>query len=182
MDINRFTEKLQQAIRAAESAATRYGHQQIDVEHLLAALLEQPGGLAPSILQKSDVNLETLGTRLEAELDRMPKVSGPRGHSRQIYVTPRFSKLLERAEEEARQLKDEYISVEHVLLAAHRGPRRRRPPAEGTGSDARAADAGAARSARQPAGDLAESGGHLRSAGTLRPRSDPLAHRASWTR
>ena len=118
MDINRFTEKLQEAIRAAESVATRYGHQQIDVEHLLKALLEQPGGLAASILQKADVNLETLGQRLEAELDRMPKVSGPAATPGHAYVTPRLSKLLERAEEEARQIKDEYISVEHVVLAA----------------------------------------------------------------
>jgi ATP-dependent Clp protease ATP-binding subunit ClpB len=119
MDINRFTEKLQQAIRTAESTAARYGHQQIDVEHLLAALLEQPGGLAASILQKADVNPETLGPRLEAELDRMPKVSGPAGAPPgHAYVTPRLTKLLERAEEEARQLKDEYISVEHVVLAA----------------------------------------------------------------
>ena len=118
MDINRFTEKLQEAIRAAESMAGRYGHQQIDVEHLLAALLEQPGGLAASILQKADANPETLGQRLEAELDRLPKVSGPAGAPGHVYVTPRLNKLLARAEEEARQLKDEYISVEHVVLAA----------------------------------------------------------------
>ena len=66
MDINRFTEKLQEAIRAAESTAARYSHQQIDVEHLLAALMEQPGGLASSILQKADVNPDTLAQRLEA--------------------------------------------------------------------------------------------------------------------
>ncbi|MGB9458238.1 MAG: ATP-dependent chaperone ClpB [Bryobacteraceae bacterium] len=118
MDINRFTEKLQEAIRAAESTAARYSHQQIDVEHLLAALMEQQGGLAPSILQKADVNPETLAQRLEAELDRMPKVSGPAGAPGQVYVTPRLNKLLAHAEDEARKLKDEYISVEHVVLAA----------------------------------------------------------------
>ena len=118
MDINRFTEKLQEAIRAAESTAARYSHQQIDVEHLLAALMDQQGGLAPSILQKADVNPETLAQRLEAELDRMPKVSGPAGAPGQVYVTPRLNKLLAHAEDEARKLKDEYISVEHVVLAA----------------------------------------------------------------
>ena len=61
MDINRFTEKLQEAIRAAQSKATRYGHQQLDVEHLLASLLEQEGGLAGSILSRAGVNVETLG-------------------------------------------------------------------------------------------------------------------------
>jgi len=118
MDFNRFTEKLQQAVRAAESLASRHGHQQIDVEHLLAALLEQPGGLAPSVLEKADVNLGTLRQRLEAELDRMPKVSGTATEPGHVYVTHRLNSLLERAEEEARQLKDEYISVEHTMLAA----------------------------------------------------------------
>ncbi len=118
MDINRFTEKLQEAIRTAESTAARYSHQQIDVEHLLAALMAQQGGLAPSILQKADVNPEALAQRLEAELDRMPKVSGPAGAPGQVYVTPRLNKLLAHAEDEARKLKDEYISVEHVVLAA----------------------------------------------------------------
>ncbi|HKE25706.1 MAG TPA: ATP-dependent chaperone ClpB [Bryobacteraceae bacterium] len=118
MDINRFTEKLQEAIRAAQSKAVRYGHQQIDVEHLLAALLEQEGGLAAGILNKAGVNVETLEQRVEAELDRMPKVSGPGGGPDQIYVTQRLNRLLTEAEDEARKLKDEYISVEHVLLAA----------------------------------------------------------------
>ena len=85
MDINRFTEKLQEAVRAAQSKAIRYGHQQIDVEHLLAALLEQEGGLAASILLKAGINLESVARRLDAELDRMPKVSGPSGAPDQIY-------------------------------------------------------------------------------------------------
>ena len=118
MDINRFTEKLQEAIRAAQSKAVRYGHQQIDVEHLLSALLEQEGGLAPSILAKTGIQTAPLIERLEAELDRMPKVSGPSGGPDQVYVTQRLNRLLTAAEDEARKLKDEYISVEHVLLAA----------------------------------------------------------------
>jgi ATP-dependent Clp protease ATP-binding subunit ClpB len=117
MDINRFTEKLQEAIRSAQSMALRYGHQQIDVEHLLAALLEQEGGLAASILNKSGVQTDALRKRLEVELDRMPKVSGATGGPDQVYVTARLNKLLTRADDEARKLKDEYISVEHVLLA-----------------------------------------------------------------
>ena len=118
MDINRFTEKLQEAIRSAQGKAVRYGHQQIDVEHLLAALLEQEGGLAQSILSKSGVQTDSLLRRLEAELDRMPKVSGSGSNPDQVYVTSRLNQLLTRAEDEARKLKDEYISVEHVLLAA----------------------------------------------------------------
>ncbi len=118
MDINRFTEKLQQAIRSAQTKAVRYGHQQIDVEHLLAALLEQEGGLAQSILSKSGVLTDPLLRRLEAELDRLPKVSGSGSSPDHVYVTSRLNQLLARAEDQAAKLKDEYISVEHVLLAA----------------------------------------------------------------
>src|SRR5580658_6996898 len=117
MDINRFTEKLQEAIRAAQSRTTRYGHQQLDVEHLFASLLEQEGGLAGSILSRAGVNIDTLRPRLEQELDRLPKVTGPSGAPDQIFVTARLNKLLTAAEDEAKKLKDEYISVEHVLLA-----------------------------------------------------------------
>ena len=75
MDINRFTEKLQDGVRAAQSGALRHGHQQVDVEHLFAALLEQDGGLAPSILFKAQVNVEGIHRRLEEDLSRRPKVS-----------------------------------------------------------------------------------------------------------
>src|SRR5260370_17995791 len=118
MDINRFTEKLQEAIRSAQSTATVYGHQQVDVEHLLAALVTQEGGLAGSILVKGGVNVEPLAQRLEKELERLPKVSSPSGTPDQLYVTARLNKLLTKAEGEAKKLKDDYISVEHVLLAA----------------------------------------------------------------
>ncbi|HLI83689.1 MAG TPA: ATP-dependent chaperone ClpB [Bryobacteraceae bacterium] len=117
MDINRFTEKLQEAVRAAQSMAIRHSHQQIDVEHLLAALLEQDNGLAPSILAKAGLAPEALLRRLQAELDRLPKVSGPSGPPDQVYVTARLNRLLTAAEDEARKLKDEYISIEHILLA-----------------------------------------------------------------
>ena len=118
MDFNRFTEKLQEAVRAAQAKAVRYGNQQIDVEHLLAALLEQEGGLASSILTRAGVNVDALGKKLTGELERLPKVSGTASGIDQIYVTPRLNKLLASAEDEAAKLKDEYISVEHVLLAA----------------------------------------------------------------
>src|SRR6516164_8511491 len=118
MDINRFTEKLQESIRSAQSKAGRYSHQQLDVEHLLLSLLEQEGGLAVSILNRAGVDVNAIRTALEQELDRLPKVSGPAGPPDQIYVTPRLNRLLDRAEDEAKQLKDEYISIEHVLLAA----------------------------------------------------------------
>jgi ATP-dependent Clp protease ATP-binding subunit ClpB len=117
MDINRFTQKAQEAISLAQTTAIRYGHQQVDVEHLLAALLEQEGGLATSILKKSDINVESLKQRLEQELERMPKVSSSSGAADQIYVAGRLNQLLARAEDEAKKLKDDYISIEHLLLA-----------------------------------------------------------------
>src|SRR5580704_9895291 len=118
MDINRLTEKTQEALHAAQSEALRGGNQQVDVEHLLAALLSQEGGLAASILKRAGVNVETLAHRLDQDLDRLPKVSGPTGTPDQIYVTARLNKLFTKAEDEAKQLKDDFISVEHFLLAA----------------------------------------------------------------
>jgi ATP-dependent Clp protease ATP-binding subunit ClpB len=118
MDFNRFTEKLQEAVRAAQSIAVQHGNQQIDTEHLMLALLDQEGGLAPSILNKADIRVDALRTRFQQEVDRMPKVSGSGGSPDQIYVTNRITKLLSQAEDEAKRLKDDYVSVEHVLLAA----------------------------------------------------------------
>jgi len=117
MDINRLTEKAQEALRAAHSEATRRGHQQIDVEHLLLSLLEQEGGLAGSILEKASVEPAAVRGRVEQELERLPKVSLPSGGAGEIYITPRLNRLLVQADTEARQLKDEYVSIEHVLLA-----------------------------------------------------------------
>src|SRR5689334_9178485 len=106
MDINRFTEKAQEAIRSAQGKAVRYGHQQIDVEHVLAVLLEQENGLAPSILSKAGLNVDSLSRRLESELDRLPKVSGPSSGPDQVYISGRLNRLLTNAEDEAKKLKD----------------------------------------------------------------------------
>jgi ATP-dependent Clp protease ATP-binding subunit ClpB len=118
MDPNRFTEKMQEALQAAQSLAVRNGHQQVDVEHLLSALLSQEGGLADAILTKAGTSTDLFAKRLDEELDRLPKVSGPSGGPpEQIHVTGRLNRVLTQAEDEAKKLKDEYISVEHVLLA-----------------------------------------------------------------
>jgi ATP-dependent Clp protease ATP-binding subunit ClpB len=118
MDFNRFTEKLQEAFHAAQSLASHRGQQQLDVEHLLVALLEQQGGLAPSILLKAQANLETVHARLMQELAKLPSVSGSATAADQVYITSRLQKLLDHAQSEAKRLKDEYVSVEHILLAA----------------------------------------------------------------
>src|SRR6185436_4907330 len=117
MDINRFTEKGAEAIRAAQTLATRYSNQQIEVEHLILALLEQQGGLVPSILERAGVNVEPLRQAIEREVDRMPKVTGPSGPVDQVYITARLNKAFVAAEDEAKKLTDDYISVEHLLLA-----------------------------------------------------------------
>ena len=117
MDINRFTEKAQEAVRAAQTLAVRYNNQQIDVEHLLYALLEQQGGLVPSVLSRAGVNVEPLRQAIEREINKFPKVTGPSGPVDQVYITARLNKVFVSAEDEAKKLKDEYVSVEHLLLA-----------------------------------------------------------------
>jgi ATP-dependent Clp protease ATP-binding subunit ClpB len=117
MDINRFTEKAQASVRAAQTLATRYSNQQIEVEHLLLALLEQEGGLVPSVLSKAAVNVDALRQAVEGEIGKFPKVSGPSGPVDQVYITARLNKIFVAAEDEAKKLMDDYISVEHLLLA-----------------------------------------------------------------
>ncbi|MEN6601634.1 MAG: ATP-dependent chaperone ClpB [Bryobacteraceae bacterium] len=119
MDLNRFTEKSQEAIREGQSLAVRLSHQQIDVEHLLAALIEQDGGLVPALLIKAQVKPELVHRRLTETLNSLPKVSTGAGTPPdQIYITGRLQRLLTGAEDEAKRLKDDYVSVEHILLAA----------------------------------------------------------------
>ncbi|WP_432823321.1 ATP-dependent chaperone ClpB [Trichloromonas sp.] len=117
MDINKMTAKTQEAVQNAQSKATKLGHVEIDGEHLLAALLDQPEGLVPRLLQKLDIPVENFTRALKKELEKRPSVSGGGMEAGKIYVSPRFNRLLVKAEEEARHLKDEYISVEHLLLA-----------------------------------------------------------------
>src|SRR5271167_90112 len=117
MDFNRLTEKSQEAVRQAQSLATKYGNQQVEVEHLMAVLLEQEGGLVPSILLRADIQLEPLHRKVMQEIEKLPKVSGSTAAD-QLYITPRLNKLFSSAEDQAKRLKDEYVSVEHLLLAA----------------------------------------------------------------
>ena len=117
MDINKFTTKSQEAMQAAETKAIRFGHIEVDGEHLLLAMLEQPDGLASRLFQKMDVPVDRMRERLEDELNRKPRVSGPGVERGKIYITNRLNRLLTDAEEQAKRLKDEYVSAEHILLA-----------------------------------------------------------------
>ena len=117
MDINRFTEKSQEAIRAAQSLAARLSHQQIEPEHLTVSLLEQTNGLVPTLLLKAGVVLEPVHKRLMDALERLPKVQVSQGGGDQIYVSGRLERVLANAEQDAKKRKDDYVSVEHMLLA-----------------------------------------------------------------
>ncbi|MFO0984540.1 MAG: ATP-dependent chaperone ClpB [Planctomycetota bacterium] len=103
--------------------AVRHHHQQLDVEHLALALLDQAEGLLPRLLQRLEVNESPIRAQIESELERRPRVSGPGAAPGQIAVTQRLNTVLVRAEEEARRFKDEYVSVEHLVLAILRGGR-----------------------------------------------------------
>ncbi len=118
MDLNKFTQKSQEAVMDAQSLAIKHEHQQVDVEHLLFALLNQQEGLAGRIFERMDISSENMKDRLSALLDKKPQVTGSAAKSGNIYITAPLQKLLVQAEDEAKKLEDEYISVEHLLLAA----------------------------------------------------------------
>jgi ATP-dependent Clp protease ATP-binding subunit ClpB len=115
--MNRLTQKSQEALHEAQTKALRFGHTEVDGEHLLLALLEQPDGLVPRLLSQAGADPDRLLTSLEAELSRRPRVSGPGASPGQVFVTQRLSRLLDSADREARRLKDEYVSVEHLVMA-----------------------------------------------------------------
>ena len=119
MDINRLTDKSQEALRQAQTLASRRNHQGVDVEHLFAALLEPADGVVTALLAQTGVSVAAVKKALEDELDRIPRVTGAGAAAgpEQLYVTQRLSRLFTRAEDEAGKLKDDYISVEHLLLA-----------------------------------------------------------------
>src|SRR6202790_2753237 len=117
MNAKRFTEKLQGGPGRAQNLALSAHNQAVDVEHLLAALLEDNEGLASSILKLTGVDRDEVSRKLEAELAKIPKVTGGGADSGQVYATQRLGRVLALAEKEAGKLKDEYVSVEHVLIA-----------------------------------------------------------------
>jgi ATP-dependent Clp protease ATP-binding subunit ClpB len=121
MRLDRLTVKSQEAMQEAQALAERKGNQQVDVEHILYALLQDESGIACQILQRIGVDINIVKTDLDKEIERLPKVSGatPLG---QLYVSPRLKSVLEKAYEEATHLTDEFISVEHILLAIATAP------------------------------------------------------------
>ncbi|MFI6493084.1 ATP-dependent chaperone ClpB [Streptomyces sp. NPDC050564] len=117
MDLNRLTQKSQEALQEAQTIAGRLNQTEVDGEHLLLALLDQPDGLIPHLIDRTGADTRALRTALSDELARRPKVTGPGATPGQVYVTQRLAKVLDAAEQEAKRLKDEYVSVEHLVLA-----------------------------------------------------------------
>ncbi len=113
MDLNKLTEKSQDALRAAQSLATQRSNSQLEVEHLLVALIEQEGGLTGNLLKKAGVAVDAFRARAEQEVGKLPVVS----KVEQVYVTSRLTKLATEAEAEAKKMKDDFVSTEHFVLA-----------------------------------------------------------------
>ena len=122
MDMNRMTIKLQEALQTASSHAARRSHQGIDVEHLLLAFVEQERGLASSLLEQAGLSIPSVRQALEQALAKLPQVQGAGASPGQLHMASRLSQVLTKAEDEQRMLKDDYLSVEHVVLAmVHEG-------------------------------------------------------------
>jgi ATP-dependent Clp protease ATP-binding subunit ClpB len=117
MDPARLTQKSQQALQDAQTTALRLGQTEVDDEHLLRALVDQADGIAPRLLAEAGADTGRLRSALDAELARRPRVSGPGVSPGQVSVTQRLSRLLDDADQEAQRLRDEYVSVEHLVLA-----------------------------------------------------------------
>jgi len=119
MSFDRFTERAQEAAARAYQIMQRYRHSQLDTEHILLALLEQPEGVIPQILEKLDADADEIRNRLDDVLKAGPRTqaSGSSSHPMQVYITPRVKRVLDRAAEESEKLDDEYVSTEHIFLA-----------------------------------------------------------------
>jgi ATP-dependent Clp protease ATP-binding subunit ClpC len=117
MRFDRFTERAQEAAQRSAEIIQRYGHNQIDTEHILLALIEQPDGVITQILETLNVDAAALTERLDYILRTSPKANIFGGGAGQIFITPRVKRIIDLANEEANRLKDEYISTEHIFLA-----------------------------------------------------------------
>ncbi len=117
MRFDRFTERAQDAAMRAYEVLQRYGHSQVDTEHLLLALVEQPEGVIPDMLAYLGVDLEVIISRLDEELKRTSRTQIYGGGVGQVYITPRLKRVIDQSNEEASKLKDDYVSTEHLFLA-----------------------------------------------------------------
>ena len=117
MNAQKFTQKSLEAIQDAQDIAIQYQNMNIEQEHLLLALVQQENGLIPQLLKKMNVNVDTVKNTLEDFIAKLPKVSGSGRQANTVYLTPNVDKTLTEAESHAKRMKDEYVSVEHIMLA-----------------------------------------------------------------
>ena len=117
MDLNQYTQKSLEALRAAQQLAVTNQNQQLEQAHLLLALLQQDGGLVPQLLKRAGVTVESLEAAAKAAVDKLPSVSGPGRSADQLYLSGGMQQLLAAAEETAKSMRDDYVSVEHLFLA-----------------------------------------------------------------
>ncbi len=117
MDLNKTTQKLTEALQSAQALAVRLSHQEVDGEHLLAELLAQDGGLAPRLVERAGVSVDALAADIQQALSKLPTISGGSSEAGKVYITQRLNQLIVKAGDEATSMKDEYISVEHLMLA-----------------------------------------------------------------
>ncbi|MBZ0302162.1 MAG: AAA family ATPase [Anaerolineae bacterium] len=117
MRFERFTERAQDAAARAYEILQRYGHNQVDTEHILLALLEQTDGVIPQLLERLSVDVGLIRSRLDEVLRASPKAAIYGGGTGQVFITPRVKRIIDLANEEANNLRDEYISTEHIFLA-----------------------------------------------------------------
>ncbi len=117
MNAQKFTQKSLEAIQDAQDIAIQYQNMNIEQEHLLLALVQQENGLIPQLLKKMNVNVDSVKNTLEDFIAKLPKVSGSGRQANTVYLTPNVDKTLTEAENHAKRMKDEYVSVEHIMLA-----------------------------------------------------------------
>ena len=117
MRFDRFTERAQDAAQRAAEIIQRYGHNQIDTEHILLALIEQPQGVISQILERLNIDIDHISEMIDQQLRASPKANIYGGGAGQIFITPRVKRVVDMANEEANRLDDEYISTEHLFLA-----------------------------------------------------------------
>ncbi|GAG32404.1 unnamed protein product, partial [marine sediment metagenome] len=113
MNVNKLTEKAQEAVLGAQKLAEEQNHSQIDVEHLLLALINQEDGVVPHVLRRLDIDVNSIKLQVESELNGQPKSSG----ITQVHMSQRLNQVFSNAEKEAEQMEDKYVISKHLLIA-----------------------------------------------------------------
>src|ERR1700683_5377193 len=117
MNVDKMTERVADGLNEAYTLALHEHNTQTTPEHLLAALLDQERGIAPDILAKAGVEVKTFRRKVDEAIAQLPRHSGPNADSAQVTISPELTRIMTAAESEANALQDDYVSVEHVLLA-----------------------------------------------------------------